>query len=106
MNDLGNCHSLYLSHVPKNMILLYIEQLKVENIHHPSSFQINDLKTKILDDEEINPSSLEIEDPIIITLLAMNEKKCSFQAVIDRINELSVPLYGNKSPRITKKENL
>lgn len=101
---MDDCHCLYLSSIPKKILLFYVENLKKDGINHPQIDLLEDLCYKLLDDEINISDYFEIEDVLVLVLLSMMERNRTFQAVLDRMNDLSSQFYGMKSPKINKNE--
>lgn len=99
------CHCLYLSSIPKKLLLFYIENLKSEGVYHPYIDSLNDFYEKTINGNAIYSNYFEIEDPLILLLISMMEQNCTFQSIVDRTNELSSNFYGAKSPKIKKNNN-
>ena len=100
------CHCLYLSPIPKKLLLFYIENLKEEDVYHPHIDLLNDFYSKTINGKAIYSNYFEIEDPLILLLISMMEQNCTFQSIIDRMNELSSQFYGTKSPKIKKNKQV
>lgn len=101
---MDGCHCLYLSSIPKKILFFYVDNLKKDGIHHPQIELLEDLCYKLLDDEMNGSEYFEVEDPLVLLLVSMMERNRTFQAVIDRMNDLSSQFYGVKSPKINKNE--
>lgn len=98
------CHCLYSSSIPVTVLGFYLNQLRNKNIHSNID-ELEKLLEIINSGVTVDFDKIEIQDPLVLVLISMIEPNCSFQTIMEKVNQRSKRFYTPTTAKIIRNDD-